>query len=319
MDLSIIVPVYNVEKYIKSCFDSIFSNFKNFFKVEIIFINDGSTDASLQILEELYQELPTSFKEKIKIISQKNRGLSGARNTGINIANGKYIYFLDSDDFLDNAFFDEILPLLKNEYDIIEFDSIKFYVQDSKFFKKYHRNTLDSGLKNIKNINNQNQFKIINFSSQDWAVWYRVFNRALITKNFFPEGYLYEDVMTVPFLYDKVEKIYSINKSLIHYRYNPNSIMTTKNSKCEVSINHALEKFDLNPKSAYLDIVRARFIIAATENLLKNISIFETFKWLMKNHKKIEPGNACSVSSRKLLLSNSFPLLTIFYFLFFKR
>ena len=95
MDLSIIVPVYNVEKYIKSCFDSIFSNFKNFFKVEIIFINDGSTDASLQILEELYQELPTSFKEKIKIISQKNRGLSGARNTGINIANGKYIYFFN--------------------------------------------------------------------------------------------------------------------------------------------------------------------------------------------------------------------------------
>ena len=91
--ISIVIPVYNVEKYLRECLDSILN--QTLTDIEIICINDGSTDNSLQILEKY-----ASKDERIKIINQENKGLACARNTGINNATGKYIFFLDSDDYL---------------------------------------------------------------------------------------------------------------------------------------------------------------------------------------------------------------------------
>lgn len=92
MKLSIIIPAYNVEKYIKQCIDSLLLVALD---KEIIIINDGSTDKTLDILSQ-YQHLP-----EIKIINQENKGVAYSRNLGINIAKGDYISFIDSDDFID--------------------------------------------------------------------------------------------------------------------------------------------------------------------------------------------------------------------------
>lgn len=103
VDLSIIIPIYNVEQYITKCFNSITLNHN--FSLEVIFIDDGSTDSSLKIINQI------AFKNKnVKIISQLNLGLSGARNTGIENAAGTFILFLDSDDWLN---FDVITNLLQ--------------------------------------------------------------------------------------------------------------------------------------------------------------------------------------------------------------
>ena len=115
LDLTIIIPVFNVEKYIEKCFNSI--QLVNDFSLEIIFINDGSTDSSLEIIENI------ALKNTcVRVISQSNLGLSGARNTGIDNANGNYILFLDSDDWLNFKVIENLLPLaIKNDLELLSF------------------------------------------------------------------------------------------------------------------------------------------------------------------------------------------------------
>jgi glycosyltransferase involved in cell wall biosynthesis len=91
--ISVIVPVYGVEKYIKKCMDSLVN--QTFKDIEIICINDGSKDSSLSILEECQK-----IDNRIKIINQENKGLSGARNSGLDISTGEYYGFVESDDFI---------------------------------------------------------------------------------------------------------------------------------------------------------------------------------------------------------------------------
>ena len=93
-EISIIIPVYNVEKYLDECLNSAAN--QTFENIEIICVNDGSTDGSLEILES-----HASKDKRIRIISQENKGVSSARNEGLDAARGKYIYFMDSDDYMD--------------------------------------------------------------------------------------------------------------------------------------------------------------------------------------------------------------------------
>ena len=109
MKLSIIIPVYNTEKYIKQCIESV-TAIKDI-ETEIIVVNDGSTDSSKDILEEY-----TEKNDRIKVITQKNQGASAARNTGIKASTGDYIYFLDSDDWIDTVSFEKIIKELENDY-----------------------------------------------------------------------------------------------------------------------------------------------------------------------------------------------------------
>lgn len=307
--LSIVVPVYNVDKYIIECFSSIFDCFQNKYPVEVIFINDGSTDLSEKILINQIFNLDDTIKDKVTLINQENKGLSGARNTGILYAKGKYIYFLDSDDYLHKDFFEKILPTLEADYDVVEFNSVKFHYENNRLVEKYHQNIRSAGL----NIIHTEESRLDLFSWQDWAVWYRIFNKKLISKDLFPEGYLYEDIMTVPFIYNKVNKVFSLDEYLIFYRMNPNSIMNTKSLKALKSINYALNIFDKNEKTSYLNIVRSRFIIASVFNLIRNNGLFETFVWLRKNSKTLNKSDYNLVRSKKLKLANKYPLLLLAY------
>ena len=92
--ISVVLPVYNVEEYLRQCLDSLAN--QTFEDFEVICVNDGSGDSSLSILEEYASE-----DERFKIISQENKGLSGARNTGMDYIKGKYTIFVDSDDWLE--------------------------------------------------------------------------------------------------------------------------------------------------------------------------------------------------------------------------
>lgn len=307
--LSVVVPVYNVDKYIIECFSSIFDCFQNKYPVEVIFINDGSTDLSEKILINQIFNLDDTIKDKVTLINQENKGLSGARNTGIFYAKGKYIYFLDSDDYLHKDFFEKILPILEADYDVVEFNSVKFHYENNRLVEKYHQNIRSAGL----NIIHTEESRLDLFSWQDWAVWYRIFNKKLISKDLFPEGYLYEDIMTVPFIYNKVNKVFSLDEYLIFYRMNPNSIMNTKSLKALKSINYALNIFDKNEKTSYLNIVRSRFIIASVFNLIRNNGLFETFVWLRRNSKTLNKSDYNLVRSKKLKLANKYPLLLLAY------
>lgn len=100
VEISVVVPVYNVETYLEECLNSIIN--QTFSDIEIICINDGSTDSSLDILNDYSKK-----DDRIKIINQENKGLGATRNKGIDLAKGKYIFFIDSDDYIElNTFFE---------------------------------------------------------------------------------------------------------------------------------------------------------------------------------------------------------------------
>ena len=126
MKFSIIVPVYNVEKYVKQCINSILS--QTYINYELILVDDGSTDSSGSICD--------SFKNNklIKVFHKKNGGLSDARNYGFKKAEGEYVIFLDSDDYwIDNDFLSNINKMLiKKNYDLIIFNTIKYFDESEK-------------------------------------------------------------------------------------------------------------------------------------------------------------------------------------------
>jgi glycosyltransferase involved in cell wall biosynthesis len=107
--VSIVIPVYNVEKYLRQCLDSVVN--QTLKDIEIICVNDGSTDNSLQILEEYANK-----DDRIKIINKDNGGLSSARNAGLEIATGVYIGFVDSDDYIEIETYNEAYKLTSNNY-----------------------------------------------------------------------------------------------------------------------------------------------------------------------------------------------------------
>ena len=125
--VSVIIPIYNTGKYLKQCMDSIIN--QSLKDIEIICVNDGSTDNSLDILKEY---------SNIKIINQKNQGLSIARNTGLKYANGEYIYFCDSDDFLQLDALENLYLFAKyNNLDILYFDGVAFF-ESEELKNKFH-------------------------------------------------------------------------------------------------------------------------------------------------------------------------------------
>ena len=139
MKISIIIPVYNVEGYLVECLNSVVN--QTYRDIEIIIVNDGSTDSSFSIIQQYQLQ-----DERIKIINQENQGLSAARNAGIKKVSGEYIWFVDSDDYITIDACEKIVEKLKqNNYDLLivgrfrfgkdykEYDKISWGVDEIKF------------------------------------------------------------------------------------------------------------------------------------------------------------------------------------------
>lgn len=218
--LSIIIPVYNTEKYLNKCLNSILN--QNLDKVEVICVNDGSTDNSLNILNECSKINPS-----IKIISKKNGGLSSARNVGIDYAQGEYITFIDSDDFIEPNTYRKVLPYFKiSEVDLVYFstrlviESGVSRIQDEKYFEHKY-----SGLVKLTH-------DVI--TKMDVCVWNKIYKLSLIKKyNIrFPEGLWYEDN---PFFWSYAlicDSTYFVNTKFYNYLIRTKSIMSQYNKKC---------------------------------------------------------------------------------------
>lgn len=127
MSLSIIIPIYNVEDTLRRCLRSVLAQIDN--RMEVVLIDDGSTDASRQIAEEM-----TADRANCRLICQTNRGLSAARNAGIDVATGDYLTFVDSDDFVAEGTYTALLAVLAAhpDYDILEYPALLHYGCASK-------------------------------------------------------------------------------------------------------------------------------------------------------------------------------------------
>lgn len=260
VNLSLIVPVYNVENYIIECLNSIVKIIPSDGSTEVIIINDGSPDNSINLAENYILNLNDNIKNNFHIFSQENRGLSGARNTGIDNAKGRYLAFLDSDDVLQGDFFNDILAIIKKHNpDIVEFRAIRFddNGNTSSFFPKL----FDDG---FYDLDQKIWKKLCNRSA--WFSWLRVYNKNLFDDIKFPEGKNYEDAYTTPYIYLKAKNIYFCNNEYIGYRINPNGITATKSIKNINDIGGAAEKligfFNYRPELSSSFISLAQYYIA---------------------------------------------------------
>lgn len=239
--LSVIVPCYNSKNYIAECLMSILPYLSG--SVELIIVNDGSTDGSGEIIENTIHDYRN---EKITLINQNNAGISAARNKGIESASGEYIAFLDSDDLFDSSFWDIILPIIDDSsIDIVEFNANQFE-GDLSNIVEYIDSSVFTGRVDISSIGILSPA----FRRSKWYPWARVYKSSLFHDYSieFPIGRLYEDMSTIPQLYIHSKVIYGISDSLIWYRYHKQSITQTFRSKDLIDLVYAVNSLALLAK-----------------------------------------------------------------------
>lgn len=212
--VSIIIPVYNVEQYICRCLDSV-SRLIGIESYDVIIVNDGSTDDSLKLCEHYKSQI-----KNLRIVSQTNQGLSSARNTGLSIAATKYIYFLDSDDWLKD---DAISSLLdygeKNNCDIVQ----------GNFYYAYDKRLLVNEYPfNRKVLNRKEALKELIYGRiiQNFA-WGKLYRRELISDLPFPEGRFFEDSFWSHHVVARCERYGIVDGALYYYRQRQSGISGT--------------------------------------------------------------------------------------------
>ena len=217
--LSIIVPIYNVEKYLSRCIDSILNQtFKDF---ELILVNDSSTDNCKEICEK-YKRMDS----RIIVANKKNGGVSSARNLGIDISKGDYIGFVDSDDFIDVHMYEILLNTI-NAYDsdIVICDYYKVNEYDIKKYEKMKSNNKDIKVENINNIDAIE--RIITRDIKIVVAWNKIYKRSLFDNLRYKEGVICEDEFLAHRIFYKCNKVSIINQKLYYYIQRKGSIINS--------------------------------------------------------------------------------------------
>jgi glycosyltransferase involved in cell wall biosynthesis len=200
--ISVIVPVYNVEKYVLRCLESL--NNQTFQNFEVIIVNDGSTDKSVDICRQFINQ--NELGGQFKILDKKNGGLSDARNYGVSFAQGKFIFFLDSDDYIEKDTFEIMISSIEKDTILVQTD---YYIEYA------------NGKKKVVVLPNYNSIDELS-AYGDVVAWNKLYDRSFIQKNnmTFPKGLFYEDIY---FFMELVSKIDSCSKlKTIHKTKNLN-------------------------------------------------------------------------------------------------
>ena len=255
MELSIIVPIYNVEDYLEECLKSLY-NIKNI-KLEIILVNDGSKDNSFKIMEKFKETYP----EKTVLINKKNGGLSSARNAGMKAAVGEYISFIDSDDFVDSDEFEKFFREGQRDKLDIMVGNMRYYTPEK---------TGDSLFRSdiVKNSG------IVNGIDFFWNLFQKpkcfreevvddIYKREFLLKNniWFNENIVHEDSEFTPLVYLKAEKVRYIDRAFYFYRQRTGSIMNKVSEKSMTSLEMICERFFDEYKK--LDSAKGKEVLSA--------------------------------------------------------
>ena len=290
--ISVIVPVYNTEDYLEKCIRSIMNQtYKN---LEIITINDGSTDNSLSILENLKKE-----DDRIIIINQENMGVSKARNKGLDYATGEFIGFVDSDDFLEEDMYDIMIKhLIEENADLCRIKAfiynreggIEEISNDRKIYT--YNNELE-----IMNVYLQNELKI--------AVWDKLFRKSAVENIRFDSSLFNEDAAYVWEACLNSRKVVMDTKQLYHHTKRSNNSLTsapfsesnlTLYHYCKENLEKLMDEYENREQQAYLFYFNGLFHLLKvykrdwdSNNLLnlykeEIIEIINELKSIIKNH-----------------------------------
>lgn len=300
--ISVIVPVYNVQNYLVNCIKSILNQtYKN---IEIILVDDGSTDDSGSICDSY-----AKIDNRINVIHKANGGLSDARNIGIKNAQGNYITFVDSDDYIDKNYVESLYILItKYDSDIACSNMKKTNSLDDKIINKNEKISVYNSFNAIKEILYQRNI--------DNSAPSKLLKKELFKNIYFPVGYAFEDLDTMYKLFLQANKIVSTNFSYYLYYQREDSILHSVKDKTIndlltiiENMNDNLKNYDELKAPLQARILNANFYIYNRSN---NISIKENSKKYIVNHrnevlkdknisKKTKYGIIISLISFKLL------------------
>lgn len=225
--ITIVVPVYNVERYVEKCLDSIIK--QTYQNIEVLVINDGSTDNSLEIIKEFSKR-----DNRVLIFTKENGGLSDARNYGLDRAQGKYILFIDSDDYIESDMVNKMYSeALMNDADLVYCD-IKYVFENESsppFIVTGFRQNIegDSVVKGLLSVP---------------SAWNKLYKKSLFdqTDVRYPNGLWYEDIPTTFRLLPTIKKIGYVNEPFVNYLQRDGSIMS---SKYDDRMLHIYEVFNI--------------------------------------------------------------------------
>lgn len=219
--ISIIIPIYNVKPFLKCCVNSVLS--QTYYNLEIILVDDGSTDGSEKICDEYAKK-----DGRIHVIHKKNGGLSDARNVGIKASTADYIAFIDSDDYVVKWYVQRLVEILfKYNADI----SICAYCSGKK--NKFY--DFQKHCKQVRCFSSKTMLQNWHGENKDVETvsWNKLYKKSLFTENniYYPVGYFYEDAQTTHLLVDKATRIVMTNEKLYFYRKRKNSITNVTSYK----------------------------------------------------------------------------------------
>lgn len=225
--VSVIIPVYNVELYLKEALESVIN--QSYSNLEIIVVNDGSTDNSQKIIDKLAHK----NSKKITVVTQKNQGLSSARNTGLKYVNGKYIYFFDSDDILKFNAIEKLVEFCEiNSLDVCRFEAVSFI--NNNLNKNTDKNKYIIRLSQNNSIVSSELY-VSNPLKVRMPVWLYFYSSKIILDNklMFEKGILHEDELFTPQVLCSAERIGLLPEVFFYRRVRENSIMSDQSNKIE--------------------------------------------------------------------------------------
>ena len=233
--ISVIVPVYNTEKYLSRCIESVLG--QTFTDYEVILVDDGSTDKS-GVICDYYREKD----RRILVVHRENKGVSSARNTALDIATGQFIYFLDSDDKIDEDLFERVLPNLENKYDMVCFQYMKHYEDGSE-----EKVVFGSGSFSLIDFEQKLEFVVdhLLFYKIGWEPWNRVYRKDIIDKyniRFTEKIGFAEDLFFCLCYCLHSDSIIMMSDCLYHYYIHENSTMTSNAQTFKIDTMNELSK-----------------------------------------------------------------------------
>lgn len=232
--VSVIVPCYNGEKYLRMCLDSLLR--QTLKDIEIICVNDGSTDSTQAIMEEYAEK-----DKRIQIVTQANKGLGAARNVGFDLANGEYISFIDSDDWVSENFLEDLYATaIANNAEIAVGEIIRAVP------------TLDGGfyLSNLLVHNgvvcskvSEEKYRLAQCPAHNY-VWNKLYKRDMLKKSGvrFEEGVIFEDIEWTNKVIYYLRRLVTVPQASYYYRWSPISLMIGKSDKWMKDFNHVMQK-----------------------------------------------------------------------------
>ena len=263
--ISVVVPVYNVEKYLNRCIESILIQTYN--NIEILLIDDGSTDGSSQICNKYVKK-----DKRIKVFHKKNGGLSDARNVGIDMSSGKYIMFIDSDDGVENDIIEYLYNLIIKFNTKMSVCSHNIILNDRKLIKKLE------GKKEERLTDKECIKRMLYHKDIDTSAWAKLYNRELFDDVRYPKGFLFEDIGTTYKFFLKSKFIACGYLKKYNYFVRKNSIVTGSFSEKKLDLLKMTDKMGTDVLEIFPDLNKAvlrRRVYARFSTLNQMIGVYD--------------------------------------------